>query len=786
MMRASRSLNGFHMKKLLIGLALVVLGSWSSNAGAQKSPTDVDAFVVVSKDGHLQLNGRRVRFWGATGGFTLGAQGADRQSYADVDLVVSRLMELGFNMVRNGHRGALTYTKGDRSEADLSDYFVYKFKQAGGKIWSTDLSHGARSATSKDVDSVKAPESAAAWVAAMEEWEKKGKGRVSLTRNVARIWDARLEAIGIANMKKAVDPVNPYTGLRRADDPVYAIWELSNEEGWISQMLGGEWQQLPRFFQDDLIGRWQVFVRTKYQDDYALKKAWGFLLPGEALKDNTILLAPIQSKSSPVVISDANPAAVSMLQSTKQKYSRDDFTRRRSSDVLEFLTGLWVEHKQREADALKPMGKSLTKSPLVWNTGFPGSNIQAQFLQQHADAIAHDSYIGGTHHDSTHRRFPFYSGLEELPRIAWKDPWIEHNHMPGKPYLIYETQIDNTAKYRAEFPMRMASLGSIQDWDAVCWHYYGFAPDSKKEKPFLAKLDTGHSMNLHYQFDEVQLSSMKAASAIFRNFLLAPAPSPTLFVFGKRSLHDPASMDWAGSYTPGMLDRMMATAYRYGSRLLIDPTLESRPFDPLFKVKGTYEKFLEDGYLIVGPSYRPRTYEPNPIVPSDQIEYDWQKGHLKFDAPGVASYSGFFAQYGNILRFKNGVVLRDVTIKNDPGIAYPVSNDEKFIEFSLATLDGAPLATTKHALLSLVSTSFNTGFKFDMKKVTEFFAPPATQGDLPVLYARAGASVFAPGLRGMKYRFMDWNRKEIATGTITDGVLKIPADQPIFYVDLTR
>ncbi len=775
-------------KTLWTGLLILSAMVCSSVASAQKRPSDIDAFVTVSKDGHLQLNGKRVRFWGATGGFSLGAEGADRQSYADVDLVVKRLFELGFNLVRDGHRGAETYTKGDRSEADLSDYFHFKFKQAGGKIWSTDLSHGARSAGSKDVDILPDAKTKEAWVAAMQEWEKKSDNRpVSLTRNVARIWDSRLEAIGIANMKRAVTQVNPYTGLKRADDPVYAIWELSNEEGWISQMTGGEWQQLPRFFQDELIGRWQEFVRAKYKDDYGVKKAWGFLLAGEALKDNTLLLAPIQSKSLPVVISDANPAAVAMLQASKQKYSRDDFNRARASDVLEFLTGLWVEHKKREADALKPLGKSLTKTPLVWNTGFPGSNIQAQFLQQHADAIAHDSYIGGTHHDATHRRFPFFSGLEELPRIAWKEPWIEHNHMPGKPYLIYETQIDNTGKYRAEFPMRMASLGAIQDWDVVCWHYYGFAPDSRKDKPFLSKLDTGHSMNLHYQFDEVQLSSMKAASAIFRNFLLKPAPKPTLFVFGKRSLFDPASMESENSYTPGMLDRMMATAYRYGSRLLIDPTLESRPFDPIFKEKGSFDRFLEQGYLIVGPSYRPRTFEPNPITPNDQIEYDWQKGHLKFDAPGVASYSGFFAQYGNILRFKNGVVLRDVTVKNDDGIAYPVTADEKFIEFSLVSLDQAPLSTTKHAVLSLVSTSFNSGFKFDMSKLYEFFAPKVeNQGELPVLYARAGATIFAPGLKGMKYRFVGWDQKALGAGLITDGVLKVPADKAIFYVELLR
>ncbi len=753
----------------------------------QKEPvvvTDKDAYVVVDKNGHFSVNGKRVRFWATTGGFSL-LKTPNRNAYNDMDLMVARLHELGFTMVRYSS-GLKEYTKGDGSETDVCDYLFYKMKQAGFRVWNTALSKAAGFATVNDVDCLKDPKTAKAWKLAIREMGGT-LDAVRLTNNIARIWDPRLETIGIANMKRAAVRVNLYTGLSLADDPFCAVWELSNEDGFISRMTGGEWQKIPTFFQDELLTQWCVFLEKKYGSDANLTKAWGFLLKGESLANRSILLAPIRSSTIPVTISDANPEAVAMLQSTKQEYSRDDFTRARGSDVLEFFTKLWVNHKQREANAVKPLGKSLTQCALLWNTGFPGSSIQCQYLHEHADAVAHDSYIGGTHHDPTHKRFPFFSGLEELPRLAWKEPWLEQNRFPGKPFIVYETQIDNTSKYRAEFPMRLASLGSIQDWDIICWHYYGFAPDSKLTKPFEAKLDVGHSINLHFQFDEIQLSAMKAASEIFRNCLLLPAPNPTLFVFGKKALYDPASMDPDLSYGPGMLSRMAATSYRYGSRLIIDPTLEDRPKDTVFKEPGSYERFMEEGSLTTGPSYRPRTFEPNPIKPNNEIEYDWQKGYLMFDAPGVASYTGFLSQYGDKVVFRNGTTLKNVSIACPSDMPYPVTDSEKFLSFSLTSMSDAPLKECKRALVSLVSTSFNKGFKFDLNHVVEFFAPPlSNQGTLPVLVARVGATIENAACAGMKYRFVDWNGVELETGIMTNGVLTIPTSKPVFYVELTR
>ena len=137
---------------------------------AQQPPKqipDEDAYVLISKDGHFTLNGKRIRFWGCTGGFSLFNRGIkDRDPYRDVDLIVDRLKELGFNMIKYSGRGSDSLAaKGDSSQGDISDYLFYKLKKSGFKVWNTSLRGGR--ATPEDADIIKDSATAEAWKAAI-------------------------------------------------------------------------------------------------------------------------------------------------------------------------------------------------------------------------------------------------------------------------------------------------------------------------------------------------------------------------------------------------------------------------------------------------------------------------------------------------------------------------------------------------------------------------------------------------------------------------------------------
>jgi len=500
------------------------------------------------------------------------------------------------------------------------------------------------------------------------------------------------------------------------------------------------------------------------------------------------------------LINDANPLAIAALQGLAQEYDRSDFSPARAADVIEVLLDLQLIHKLKEAAAIKPLGRSTTLSPMIFDTGI-GYEIHSQYLHQHADAVAHCAYVNGrgpafaeaakavAEQPNEQQRLRVLQEAERIaansldvgnpgpietstgwvnwlpkpPGISQGVPWLEQGKVPGKPFLCYETQIQQPAKYRTDYPLRIAALASIQDWDWVCWHYFGDgALDSitTEPRPWEKPMDitTGwHPQGYHFTYDEAQSAAMRAAAHLFRSGGVLPAPMPTTFVFGRKALLDVDSMDYGGSFGMAGLD-MLQTAYQYGSRLVIDPT---RADD---EVRGPVVRFADRN-------------THNPYTPTTQIDFDWKKGHLKIDSPFASAFTGSLDESAEFAA--SGVRLADVNIIDPPGTAEPIAA-KNFVTFSLYATDGNPLATARTASLLLVSTSFNTGFALDEKGWAK------NGGSTPILVSRVGATIQSPVLVGMRYQFLDWNLKALGDGLISDGTLRVPGELPIFLVNLSR
>ncbi len=792
-------------RRLAALLALIggALAASTFPASAADLPPDSD--YVVVENGHLSVGGERQRYWSVIGklfipaGVTATDSPEEKKAKIEkarrgTDVLVQRYVDLGFNAVRlwDVAPGTEDYTPGDGSVADGLDYFLAEIKKRGFRVWSAGLGNRTGSAKADEVDIAGSPETAEEWKEAVGEYTTK---KIDLRHSLARVWDPRLEAIHIARMRDNATHLNKYTGLRWSDDPVFAVWELSNEEWWMRRMLAGQWRKEPAFFRNQLVTRWNSWLKEKYGTDAELESAWGRLLPGENLTTGSVLFAPMAGKTDAgISMNDSNEKARKSLESLAQEYGREDISSARAADIIQFLMTLQLAHKQREEAAVKTFGKSCRLSPTIFDTGI-GYEIQSQYLHQNADAVAHDAYVNGWGPEykepdlsaaktETAKRLAqldaervsanvgmWVNWLLKPPGISQGVPWLEHNKTEGKPFLVYETQIQQPAKYRADFPLRLVALASIQDWDWIAWHFFSPHNDvGVVENPWSRAMDvtTGtHPQGYHFTYDEVQNATMRAAAHIFRGGLLEPAQTPTRFIYGRTSLYDPASMDYAGSYGPRGMD-MLQTTYQYGVRIEIDPTREDD------EVIGPVVPFAERN-------------THNPYTPTKQIVFDWKKGFLRFDAPGVAGFTGLLANYGDSLEFADGVTLSEVTILNPPGIFDPISDDERYIAFALYSEDGKPLAETKRAALSLVGTSFNSGFKLGTKIEKSNRPPPDVKaGGLPVLVARVGGVLTAPALNGMTYTLRDWHMKEIGSGKITDGTLAIPADKPVFVIEFLR
>jgi len=765
-----------HLSSTLALICTAALGATAGEALPPKQdPAAIpeSAYVRATPEGQLTANGQRQRFWAVIGGYPNMPGFADTdtpeqraaklaRSRADSAALVQRFTDLGFNMGRMWHYSEAEYVPGDGSASDVVDHFVALAKQAGMRLWIPGVSHV--NVTAADVGGVDEPATAPAWTAAMEE----GKGFGLLW--FARVWDPRMEAAQHRAITRRVGHFNHHTGLRWADDPVFAIWELTNEEWWFGKMRDGAWRGLPPYFKNALLAKWQSFLKAKYSSQDKLLARWGFLFPGEAL-DGAIGLLPMANAQK---LDDAgmDPTAKKALEAAlaagaSADVGRDQVVRARGEDVAEFFLSLQLAHKKRLGDHLKSLGRSATLSPLTYDAGI-GYEIQSQFLHQQADAVSHDAYINGTARSVVNQRFPWLTGLEEAPRIAHDVPWLEHNKTPGKPYFCYETQIQQPAKYRAEFPLRLAALYAIQDWDAACWHYWGGVGDiTTNPRPFDKALDVtvgGHPQGYHYTFDEVQNAMMRAGGYLVRQSLVKPAPTPTTFIYGRRSLYDPASFDYGRSYGP-MGQHMLPTTYQHGVRILIDPKREDD------EVKGPYIRLDGEG-------------SPAVIKPNEQITFDTLRGGLTFNAPGVAAFTGFQAHFGDTLDFSaSGTVLKGVQVVVPPGMPYADGlAEERYIGFALYSTDGKPLAESKAMSCSLVCSSFNTGFKLGQDNDGKPIA-----GTLPVLVARVAGTVVSKALAGAAYTLRDWHNQPIGKGTVgADGALAIPADKPVWVVELTR
>ena len=718
---------------------------------------------------------------------------------ADIELICQRVTDMGFNLWRAWDGAAMTqggafdglgangtepakFVMGDGSRADVFAYLMWRMDVHGVKIWESS-NNIVGTVQASDVDVINDPATAAAWKAGLEEWQKNWNAPQGLgIRNlIARAWDPRIEALAQSRMKRFADFRNPYkNNLRWGDDPQVVTWELSNEEIWIKPMINGDWRGLPKFFRDQLLSKWNDYLVKKYGDDAKLTAAWKSLLPGESLQTNTIQLLPMAGKSKSIFgIPDTNPEAYKKLTGAADfnGFGREDFARARGADVLEFFTGMWLDYKKREETQLESWGKGCRLVPTILDSYNP-YQIQTQYLQQNADVVSTCAYVKGMGHDPTDKRFPFYAATDEYPRLTWDIPWIEQSKIPNKPLFIYENQIDNRTKYRADYPLRLATGLSIQDADIVNWHTYdGLSADLTKDKPFDGMLHIWAD-NLGYGHDEVQISAMRAAGAMFVNFSIPPAPKPTLFTFGRRSLYDPNSMDYGQSF--GDLGRqIMPTLYRYGAQVLIDPTRQDDKVE--------------------GPTVKLGIYNSNPLQPNDAISYDWHKSDLTIDTPSAMAYTGFFANRDGLYRWKNGLQLRKVEVVNPEGIAYPVTPAEKYIEFSIVAQDGKPLAQSKKALISLVSTSFNSGYSLNLNRpyssnrdkadgpLQEYFgAQEKEAGKAPVLVARVGGVIEGAALNGFRYTLRDFSMRKIGGGTIANNQLVVDASLPIFLIELER
>jgi hypothetical protein len=199
---------------------------------------DARGFVRTDSDGHFVFSnsGRRARFWGTN--LSFGANfppcpdfppQADLGEIDDIhaaEKLAAQLARLGFNAVRLHHMDRSERPRGIWLDAGVDtqqidpvqlgrlDYFVYQLKQ-----------HGIYVDLNLHVSRVFTPSDGVTYADALYD------SGISYDKG-ATLFDPVMIALQLQYARQLLQHVNPYTGLRYAEDPLFLTTETTNEDSF--------------------------------------------------------------------------------------------------------------------------------------------------------------------------------------------------------------------------------------------------------------------------------------------------------------------------------------------------------------------------------------------------------------------------------------------------------------------------------------------------------------------------------------------------------------------------
>ena len=216
------------------------------SAAYLNSPITEKSRIIVSHDGHLQTNGKRLRIFGTN--LSQFPSKKTAEYYAD------QLANQGYNCIRFHHTDAewsncfvkrLDNGKHiiDRQKLDDFDYFFAKLKEKG--IYSNINFLTGREMSSADGYK---PE-----IDRISNWKHK---------HCLGFWNEQAQDFQKQYITMLLEHENPYTKTKYKDDPAVAFVEINNENGlimgylcgWLDSYYGGEyWQELEN--------KWNIWLK---------------------------------------------------------------------------------------------------------------------------------------------------------------------------------------------------------------------------------------------------------------------------------------------------------------------------------------------------------------------------------------------------------------------------------------------------------------------------------------------------------------------------------------------
>lgn len=283
-----------------------------------------------------------------------------------------------------------------------------------------------------------------------------GRGTSGFVNFMRPLQDAEWEYL-----KALLEHVNPYTGLRYADDPALAFVEVHNEDSvfWHFPLNDLESGKAPRHLAA-LQRQWQAWLQARYANDSALLAAWGPLNRGSRLGDSL-------SNSALGIYGAWEMAATGPV--------RNPLERARMGDFIRFLAETQRAYFTRRGAELRGLGYRGLRVTTAWQAGGEAARLANLWTDDALDIVDRHHYFGGgagghqiapgAVNNGTHLATPGGGILER-----------GFEQVEDKPYMMTEWSQSPPNQWKAEITPLVAFYGfGLQGWDASL-HFSGSSP----------------------------------------------------------------------------------------------------------------------------------------------------------------------------------------------------------------------------------------------------------------------------------------------------------------------
>ncbi len=303
----------------------------------------------------------------------------------------------------------------------------------------------ARAYRPGDADILKTtPEDAKAWSAAMAELNKKND--IQLYKFLPE-FDERCSALLKEYVSNLMNLKHPKTGVKFGADPQLALLETVNESAGYclfsaEASAGRRFAQLPVYFQNKLLRRWNDYLADKYGTQDRLKQAWTekdhwAFLPGEDLAKRNIAFRPWEE-------------------------DRGKVSEGRYGDLLHFVGGLDIAFQKTMRDHYRKQG-------------YPGPTIYSFIDSLHGGLYGRWKqselypYYEDHNYDMSNTDYFRVKDIRPVKLVSCTDQ-DKRQYDWGKPYWRSEYRCSNWT--RVAEPLYTAAYFSLTGLDGVtyfCW-----------------------------------------------------------------------------------------------------------------------------------------------------------------------------------------------------------------------------------------------------------------------------------------------------------------------------